>query len=234
MKLKSIEIKNFRSIDRTTRIQLDPGLTVILGPNNEGKSNLLKAIAVAMECLKLLRQGMVVRRKDEYWLRLPSEIYHWETDFPLAAQSKDPDGESTFSIEFLLSADEQARFRRDIGSKINHSLPLEIAVGQRGFRLKVKKQGKSGKLFETKTREIAQFVSGLFDFQYIPAIRPSDLSLRVVGSLLDRELSALAINDEYIAALKTIENLQKPAFDQLAKNVQIYLRKLLPSVKTVK
>lgn len=237
MKLKSIEVQNYRSITKTTKLHLDPGLTVILGPNNEGKSNLLRAIVLAMECLRTLRQPGLgsVRWKEDRASRRPSRLFDWERDYPLAAQQKTPEGESTFALEFELSQDEQKLFKAEIGSATNKNLPLEIAVGPRGTpRFRVRKQGKGTKGYESKSSEIARFVSGRFEIQYIPAIRPSELSLDVVASLVDRELATLTSNPEYQAALKTVEDLQKPVLDQLAANVQTYLRQLLPSVKAVK
>lgn len=43
MKLKSIRIRNFRTVEKEQRIDLDGGLTIV-GPNNSGKTNILKAI----------------------------------------------------------------------------------------------------------------------------------------------------------------------------------------------
>jgi predicted ATP-dependent endonuclease of OLD family len=43
MELKSIRIRNFRTVEKEQRLDLDGGLTIV-GPNNSGKTNLLKAI----------------------------------------------------------------------------------------------------------------------------------------------------------------------------------------------
>lgn len=44
MRLKEVEIQNFRSIKKTTLLLLDLGITTLIGSNGSGKSNLLKAI----------------------------------------------------------------------------------------------------------------------------------------------------------------------------------------------
>ena len=47
MKLKSIEIENYRAIEQLT-LSLDPSLTVLYGPNGQGKTSVLSAIAVGL------------------------------------------------------------------------------------------------------------------------------------------------------------------------------------------
>lgn len=236
MKLNSIQIQNYRSIIKTQRLPLEDGLTVILGPNNEGKSNLLRAIVLAMECLRSVRMPInpVFREKDGPYFRLARDSYDWESDFPQKLQEKQPDGHTVLTLEFDLTDEERRNFKKACGSAINDSLPIEIRVNARGAQFKVKKPGRGAKAYETKSREIARFVSSTFDFQYIPAIRPSQLSLDVVGSLIERELLLLSDNSDYKAALKTIEDIQRPVFARLEADVQTYLKQLLPSVKAVK
>ena len=53
MKLHSLEVRNLRSIivddrKRAMKADLAPGLNVVVGPNNSGKSNLIRAIALAL------------------------------------------------------------------------------------------------------------------------------------------------------------------------------------------
>ena len=44
MKIKQITIKNFRSVKDETIIFPDSGILTLVGPNNAGKSNILRAI----------------------------------------------------------------------------------------------------------------------------------------------------------------------------------------------
>lgn len=50
MRLVGFSVKSYRSIVNTERIQLS-NKTVIVGPNNEGKSNLLRALILGMNTL---------------------------------------------------------------------------------------------------------------------------------------------------------------------------------------
>ena len=47
MKLKSVEIENYRAIEKL-ELQLDPSLTVLHGDNGYGKTSVLSAIAVGL------------------------------------------------------------------------------------------------------------------------------------------------------------------------------------------
>ena len=63
MKLKSFSVTNFRSITKAHHVNLSNTATILVGKNNEGKSNLLKALSIAMEVMKLFGE-------DERQLRL--------------------------------------------------------------------------------------------------------------------------------------------------------------------
>ncbi len=235
MRLKSIQVQKYRSIIETQSLHFKGGLTVILGPNNEGKSNLLRAIVLAMECLKSIRSPFSLSfNKEANSFRLIRGSYDWEYDFPKNLQKQFPNGQTILSLEFELTGDECSKFRSECGCTNNGVLPLEIKIGSRGTEFKVKKPGKGSKTYEIKSREIARFISTCFDFQYIPAIRPSQLSLEVVADLIERELAILSEDEKYKNALKTIDELQKPVYQRLESDVQKYLKQLLPSVKAVK
>jgi putative ATP-dependent endonuclease of the OLD family len=72
VKLAKVEIKNYRSIfdapgSRTCCLDLASGMNAIIGPNNCGKSNILKALALALE---EGAEGTFVRERDEPAQRL--------------------------------------------------------------------------------------------------------------------------------------------------------------------
>jgi len=235
MKLTKIQIQNFRSILTTQSIKLNERFTVILGPNNEGKSNLLRAIVLAMECLRGFRgSNRILRTREAGTLRLSRDVYDWENDFPRNLQDKQPDGQTTLTLDFELTSSEKLSFRDQCGSVINGALPTEIQIGAKGAMFRVKKPGRGAKTYEQNSTKIAKFISMNFGFEYIPAIRPGQLSLHVIGNLLEREMYTLSEDEEYKQALQTIDALEQPIYERLESSVQEHLKKLLPSVKQVK
>ena len=60
MKLASVEIENFRAIEKLT-LALDPRLTVLHGPNAHGKTSVLGAIAAGLGAMTVLFPGATER-----------------------------------------------------------------------------------------------------------------------------------------------------------------------------
>jgi putative ATP-dependent endonuclease of OLD family len=236
MKLTSIQVENFRSIIKTQVLILGRHLTSIIGPNNEGRSNLLRAIVLAMECLRGFRgaSDLGLRVTESGIMRLQRNTYDWQNDFPQGLQAKYPDGHTTLTLTFELSVSERDTFKKACGNAINNDLPIQIEIGLKGARFRVRKPGRGAKSYERSSIKIARFISENFEFEYIPAIRPGQMSLEIVGNLLERELAVLAEDEKYKESIKIIDQLQGPVYEQLEVNVQAQLRKLLPSVKRVK
>ena len=100
MKLTSFTVENFRSIKEAYKITLNPTKTVLVGPNNAGKSNLLNAFALGLNFL--------LTSHEEYGVR----GYFWENDFPLDLQKSSPDGASVMEYEFELDKAEKNTFQK--------------------------------------------------------------------------------------------------------------------------
>lgn len=144
-------MRNYRSIQKTPRLKVDPTLTVLIGPNNEGKSNLLRGFATALSILSMFRFENEVKgvgtskgkpRAEIEFRKFGRGVYDWSTDFPVSLQESKPDGESVFGIELELDDSETERFKSTVGSNLNGSLPVEIRVSKLRASLRVLKQGK--------------------------------------------------------------------------------------------
>src|SRR4051812_49447044 len=48
MHLRSLTLKGFKSFPERTRLEFDPGVSVVVGPNGSGKSNVTDAVLWAM------------------------------------------------------------------------------------------------------------------------------------------------------------------------------------------
>jgi putative ATP-dependent endonuclease of OLD family len=246
MKLISFSVENYRSITTARKIPLSD-YSLLVGANNEGKSNILHALTLAMRAL-VAWQKTVTRTIDGRILRSESgshgimkrnrhsrEGYEWKTDFPIGKQAKSTDKSTTnIVLEFALSDGEVDEFKAEIKSNINGTLPILFSFGISGFEIAIQKPGRGNATLNKKKNRITDFVSRRIRFDYIPAIRTANSAGKIISDMVERELRTLEDNVEYNAALAKIEELQKPIFNELAQTIQTTVSGFLPSVKSVR
>lgn len=234
MELVNFSVTNFRSITKAHKISIS-GTTILIGKNNEGKSNILKALDVAMNILKNHAYRMTYKRQNSSIMRRNESSYFWERDFPITIQSRKTNTSTILRLEFLLSSKEITEFKSEIKSNLNGTLPIEIKIGKDNTpSIKVAKRGSGTKTLNTKSNRIAEFIANKIVFNYIPAVRTDHEALEVVQRMLSQHLRVLEEKEEYINALKTIENLQKPILDKLSNQIKEPLVEFLPTIKDVK
>lgn len=241
MKLVSFSVENYRSITTARKIPLSD-YSLLVGANNEGKSNILHALTLGMDALiewhrqvRRTTDGRVVRATASLQSHRYRRMgYNWETDYPIGKQGKASSKSTTnITLEFELNEAETQEFKDEIKSNLNGTLPLMISFGQRDFDVLIKKPGRGQAPLTKKSTRIADFVSQRISFEYIPAIRTADSASRVISQLVERELFRLERDAKYTDAVQVIEDLQKPVFDELADTIQTTVAGFLPSVKSV-
>ena len=233
MQLVNFSVTNFRSITLAHKIALSK-TTILIGKNNEGKSNVLKALDIAMLALQEHaweeKQGVV--RKP---VRGDDRSYYWERDFPIGLQSRKTGTQSVFRLEFLLEDAELAEFIRKIKSNLNGTLPIEIKIGKDDkATIKVAKRGKGGTALTSKSAKIADFIARKIVFNYIPAIRTEQEALSVIRRMLSQRLRLLEKEKAYQDAIKVIKDIQTPILEQLAESIKGPLVEFLPNIRNVK
>lgn len=233
MKLISFTVEKYRSITNARKIGLNK-ITTLIGPNNEGKSNILLSLVAAMNILtrggrKMIKNGVPMTVFSSY------RIFDWATDFPINLQEKFPEGKTSLILEFELSSEEINEFWHKIKSRLNGTLPLKIEIGHHeNVKVSVSKKGKGAKNLSKKSGIIAEFVANKLDFELIPAVRTARAAEEVVNQLVERELEKLETNVDYIAAFKQIEEIQKPVLGKLSDSIKKTLEKFLPNIDDVK
>ncbi len=231
MELVSFSVTNYRSITSAYKLPIRRP-TVLIGPNNEGKSNILRALVAALQFLTTL--GGVRLRNDRITSTIrPRDIFDWARDFPVSLQTKSPDGESVFDLEFRLSDAEVESFAKEVKSRLNGTLPIQLRFSVGETKLIVLKQGKGGATLTNKAQMIARFVARHINFAYIPAVRTASAATQIVNDLVDRELSLVEAQPAYKEALRALADLQKPVLVQLAESVKTTLGEFLPNVREV-
>lgn len=234
MKLVSFGVRNYRSITISSTIRLQESVTVLIGPNNEGKSNVLRALVVALDIASRLDKFTLGRYgRLQSFSHQSDRYYQWETDYPLPLQSGQTDGESEFDLEFELSDDEVNDFKSEVGSSLNGTLPIRISVGRGEPKFKVRKKGPGAKALSAKAPKIAAFIGRRIDFVYIPAVRPAAAATTVVEDIVASELQSLRKDPEYQKAIDRIAELQAPILRKISDGIRDTLRVFLPGVTDV-
>ena len=226
MKLVSFTVNNYRSITSANKIAVSD-ITILVGKNNEGKSNLLRAINLSMTALRFYQDSIGILR---------SRIkYDWKSDYPVSLQKKSRKKKvSEFTLEFELTAEEVQEFKNRYNHQLNGYLPIRISFGQDNRpELKVVKNGKGSKELNQKSRYICKYIAQNIEFNYIPAVRTEDDALREIRRQVMRELTSLENDKRYKDAVQTISSLQKPIMKDLVQVVKNTLSNFLPNISDV-
>lgn len=232
MRLVNFSATNYRSITSAHKISFG-NVTILIGKNNEGKTNLLRSLEAAM---RLLQQHSVNQRtKRSYSIPVSSDAYIWKRDFPIQLQNRRSVKQTILKFEFLLNEAECLEFKNEIGMSLNGSLQLEIKIGIDEIPIfRLVKSGKGASTLTSKSTIIAKFIASRIHFNYIPAVRTDSSTVELISGMLSQELRILEKDERYLQALATIAEIQQPVLDELAKRVQGPLMEFLPSIKSVK
>lgn len=226
MQLTCFTVTNYRSITTAYKIQLK-NVTVLVGKNNEGKSNLIKALDLAMEILHYV--GVTKRRMA------PTRSYSWIEDFPISLQNskKLKNKHTEFRLDFSLNDTEVAEFYNAVGSVINGELSIYIVIKQDNtVSITVPKRGKNAKGLSNKLTDIAEFLYQHIKVQYIPAVRSEVDAYDVISEIIENEF-ATTDDEEYKKAEKYIAEYQAAKLKSLASKIKVPLSNFMPKIKGV-
>lgn len=232
MRLVAFSVTNYRSITSAHKVPISDS-TILIGKNNEGKSNLLNALATSMNIIKenarmrRTRFPLNIRRQR-------NDYFNWQRDFPISLQGRKGKKETIFRLEFELNADEIVEFKEVIKSHLNGILPIEIIVcSDNSASIKVVKKGRGGVTLSKKSTAVTAFIGGKIDFTYIPAVRTASAAIEVVNDMLDSKLYPLESDPGYQAALKKIADLQIPILKSISDTITAQLKEFIPQIHSV-
>lgn len=226
MRLTYFTVSNYRSITTAYKLELK-GVTVLIGKNNEGKSNLINALNLAMEIIHYV--GYYQKKL------LPPRRYNWSYDYPLQLQAnkKIKNKTTDFRLDFSLDAEEIQNFKEEVGPTINAELSVFISIKQDGsLSFTIPKRGKNATALTQKYAIIAKFIYKNIDLQYIPAIRSESDAYEVINEIVESEFSA-ATDPKYIEAKAYIEQYQDQKLRELSERIKVPLSRFMPKIKNV-
>lgn len=235
MLLKSFTIKNYRSIFEIKNMEFSKTLTTFIGKNNQGKSNILKAIALVFDIISYYSSMSLIRRPISY-----RDInYSWENDFPEQRQNRKKYSQNTtIIVNILLDPENLAELKDILKIRISDELNIEVTFyKEQRPTLKVYFKRIPKNNFEEREIiiKICNWLSDKITFQYIPAIRTDELADNIANSIISLELSQLAPQkrEKLELALRQITELQKPILKKLAQNLSSTLKDFVPDIKKV-
>ena len=231
MKLKNFTVKSYRSIKEAKLTNLQ-NYCVITGPNNAGKSNLLRAMYVALSIAMNGTFRSIRRNKSSYNLGVGSE-YQWEQDIPVSLKN-DETSATEFELSFSLSDEEKKDFKAFFGVRLSTDLRMKFTLSKSCSECHIILKGRAKKPLEEKWKDISEFVQRKLAFEYIPCVRSSDFTAEYFSRLITKELEQLESIPEYKECLDKIAELQAPIIENLEKKITQSLQTFLPNVVSVK
>lgn len=231
MRLSSFSVINYRSITNARKIQTN-NMTVLVGKNNEGKSNILRALTLAMDIMKMYSS-------DPRSLRLPATYlrnrirYDWVRDFPLSLQDRKPNGFSSIEFDFELNPSDISAIRGLTGIRLSGHIPVRVSINHSMVKIDIPKSGTPAFGNIENKLKIIEYLCFKIDFNFIPAVRTEHDALRVVEELIAQQLSTLESNPEYVDAMDTMERLQQDVLNGISSQLVAPLQEFLPSVRDV-
>lgn len=226
MKLTYFTVSKYRSITNAYKLNLQ-NLTILIGKNNEGKSNMIKSLNLAMEIIRFTSQ---VHRRI-----LPRYMYSWTEDFPVDLQTKRAlkKKSTEFRLDFELTEEEIEDFYSKVGSYINGSLSVYIEIKQNDtFSITVPKRGKNATALSAKIGIISRFICENIAIQYVPAIRSEADAYEVISKIIEEEFQQTD-DEDYKKAQEYIEKYQNEKLKELANRIKEPLSVFMPSIKSV-
>lgn len=234
MNVKEFSVKNFRSITDAYKLALG-NYTVLVGPNNEGKSNVLRALVLG---LNLLSRGRAVASHSRTRTRLTYRDverfdYEWRRDFPLSLQDSRPSWKTVLSLTLELTSEDFEAFQAKIGSRLQSDLRIQLELGKEEATFNVVMRGRGKQYLQQREKLIAEFIGERLLVQYIPVSRSAEMSHDLVNELIQRELAVLETTVEYKNTLNQLESLQRPIREQLSSEISATMTGFIPNLKAI-
>lgn len=240
VQIKSFTVKNFRSITEANELPLH-NFSIIIGPNNEGKSNILRALVISQKFTSsfwLLTDIRLLRRRKmrKYRGKQPDDNdveYNWERDFPISLQNKEPNGITTLTTKYLLTEAEKNQLQKLLKKPIKEYLSLTFKLGRDDYSIEINgMQFSEEKFYDVDM--IFSIISSKIQVQYISAIRTSTQTIKTIEHMIAGQLSILQRTRKYQKALNNLEKLQTPILEELSGKLTTSVSDFLPQVKKIK
>ena len=236
MRLESLGVTNFRSIINTEEIVLNDR-TIIVGKNNEGKSNYLNALNIALNLLLELSNTRFLINRYHRLPRYERNLFNWKRDYPLKNQSKSKFPPTTFTLKFSLNDEELKELKEKTSLSLTKYLIVEIKITKNdldlSFDMTIYKHNKNKTQIKRQIEKIVEFINENIKYVYIPAIRTEKKSMEIISSLIDDDLRELKTDQKYQEVISRINELVNELMDHISKNLYDSVKNFIPNLRNV-
>lgn len=233
MKLIKFSVRNYRSILEAYKLSLG-SYTVLVGPNNEGKSNIVRALALSLAVLTRSRVYRRTRRSPARYLRTGFRFdYEWTRDFPISLQQRNPTGRSECNLELELTTVDFTNFREQVGVNLSTNLNVKLGFGPEDVSIEILMKGPGKKVLNDRRDKVTEFIKTHIASEYISALRPPEMALEIIDNLLQQELATLENDCNYQRLLGNLQELQRPVLENIATKLKTTICEFIPGVKNI-
>ena len=234
MRIQKFTVSNYRSILGAKNITMG-NYTVLVGKNNEGKSNLIRALNLAIENMKQIASHNIKPSKNGWNMTrgmTSNTVYSHDIDFPKNHKSRG-NSATTIQLHFELSDTDISHFYQNLNLRTNNSLTLVFTYDDNDM-LNIQVAKKGGKNWQQKILDIIKFISQGINFTYVPAVRTSDTFQSIIDSELRLAIHKTIENEEYQNLIDRLFQIEQSAVDDIAKSMTPKLSEWLPTVSDVR
>lgn len=250
MRIRSASVRNFRSITKEAQFELRDQ-TILVGPNNEGKSNLIRALAVAMGVIQRWAEirgdggnsGTALTGEDYRVITtgiadvrgIPLATgYSWVEDYPQSKQGVSGSHPTTIRIDFELDDSENDALQQSLGIYNNGSMPIRITLKRDSVILEILKPGKGKGTYTAKSKELAKFITDHLAFVFIPAVRTGDQAVAIANEIVRNRTESLLDQTEYEELLERLNDLRLEAISQIESELLDSVKLYIPTVEEIR
>lgn len=226
MRIEKFSIRRYRAFDKDITITLS-NFTVFVGPNNLGKSTILRAINMFFALL--LRKRMSSPARD-----LPYR-YSLEHDYPKKYIGKSGRRWPTkIAANIIFSEEERINYKTIYNKEIPETVNLssEYSIDSNGF---VNIWTSSSEIRnEDSLIEFLRWFSSNFRFVYIPATRNiDDFRRSVFSEIVEGAINNMKQSKRRIEALERFYSDVRDSVKETADSLTKHLRAYLPKIETL-
>ena len=241
MKLVKFTVEKYRSILSKSVLPIGD-YTAILGPNNQGKSNLLRALSIALRVMQF-KSDYFYRRGVRGVRHIPSfrfvrELYDWDVDYPIQWQhdkriKDDSKRLSKFVLDFKLDATERDELGQNAKVKLsNDIISVKLELGQREGRFAI--MGQKRRLNASAREKVVEYLSERINICFIDAERTAETARQNITDLIELPIRKQFETEEYRKFIDKFRAQQDYVLSEISNTLKSSLKEFLPAIKSSK